>query len=251
MSSAATVRSLQQRIAEMQPLRLDDRALPTAPGLRPLFPDGALRRGASYAVQGSQQLALALLADASAAGSWCGVIGCPAFGAEAAAELGLALDRCVLIPHPGEDALGIAGALSEVLTVVALHAPAQPRPGEAERISARLREHGSTLVALGSWPRAESTLHVVSSRWHGLGRGRGMLEDRELTVQSRDRLGTREHVVRFAGGTVADGTAASGTIARGSRAASRTTPSRTAPGRTVASISPDPAVAGVHRLVPR
>ncbi|RGE21547.1 hypothetical protein [Leucobacter sp. wl10] len=204
MNSAATVHSLQQRIAEMQPLRLDDRALPIAPGLRPLLPGGALRRGASYAVLGSQQLALALLAEASSAGSWCGVIGCPAFGAEAAAALGIALDRCVLVPRPGADALGIAGSLSEVLAVVLLRPRSHAGPGEVERISARLREHGSALVAVGDWPRSESTLRVTASRWRGLGEGHGLLEGRELTVQSQDRRGTRRHTVRFAGGAVAD-----------------------------------------------
>lgn len=204
MNSVATVRSLQQRITEMQPLRIDDRLLPTAPGLRQLLPEGALRRGSSYAVLGSQQLALALLAEASSAGSWCGVIGCPAFGAESAAALGIALDRCILVPHPGPGALGLAAALSEVLTVVLLHPDAPPRPGEVERFSARLREHGSALVALGDWPRAECTLRVSASRWRGLGRGHGLLEERELAVQTLDRRGAKQHIVRFAGGTVAD-----------------------------------------------
>ncbi|QAB17590.1 hypothetical protein Leucomu_06330 [Leucobacter muris] len=216
MNSVATVRSLQQRITEMQPLRLDDRALPTASGLRPLLPGGSLRKGASYAVHGSTQLALALLAEVSSAGSWCGVIGCPAFGAEAAAALGVALDRCVLVPCPGPDALGIAGALSEVLTVVLLRPPQRVGPGEVERISARLREHGSALVAVGDWPRPESTMRVTGSRWRGLGEGHGLLEERELTVQTQDRRGTARHTVRFAGGAVAD-----------------------------------PAVPGVRRLVPR
>ncbi|MFV0435629.1 MAG: hypothetical protein ACK5LO_16850 [Leucobacter sp.] len=205
MNYPATVRSLQQRITEMQPLRLDDRGLPTSEGLRPLLPGGALRRGASYAVHGSQQLALALLAAPSAAGSWCGVIGCPSFGAEAAAALGLALDRCVLIPRPGTDATGIASALSEVLSVVLLHRPpGSVSPGSIERLSARLREHGSALVVIGDWPRCESTLSVTASRWHGLGRGHGMLEDRELAVQSRDRRGVRRHTVRFSAGAVVD-----------------------------------------------
>ncbi len=204
MNPAATVRSLQQRITEMQPLRLDDRALPTTPGLRPLLPGGALSKGASYAVHGSMQLALSLLAEASSAGSWCGVIGCPGFGAEAAASLGVALDRCVLVPDPGADTMGIVGALSEVLTVVLLRPPSRVRPGEVERISAKLREHGSALVAMGDWPRPESTLRVTESRWGGLGEGHGLLNERELTVQTLDRRGPARHTVRFAGGAVAD-----------------------------------------------
>ncbi|GAB3331132.1 hypothetical protein GCM10027452_04390 [Micromonospora halotolerans] len=36
---------------------------------------------------------VALLAEASRAGSWCAVVGVPTFGAGAAAEAGIALDR--------------------------------------------------------------------------------------------------------------------------------------------------------------
>ena len=204
MNSPATVRSLQQRITEMQPLRLDDRAIPTAAGLRRLFPGGALRKGASYAVHGSFQLALAMLAEASSTGAWCGVIGCPAFGAEAAAALGVALDRCVLIPDPGADAVGLAGALSEILTLVVVCGVQHPRPTAVERVSARLREHGSALVAVGDWPRPESTLRVTASHWRGLGQGHGLLEDRELIVQTQDRRGVGRHAVRFTGGAIAD-----------------------------------------------
>ncbi|WP_449279736.1 hypothetical protein [Leucobacter sp. GX0328] len=206
MNSAGTVASLQQRISEMQPLELDDRALPTAAGLRPLLPGGALRRGSSYAVKGSRQLALALLAEPSAAGSWCGIIGCDTLGAEAAASLGVALDRCAVVPRPGEFAVGIAGSLAEVVTVVLLAAPRGTRSrvsgGDAERIAARLREHGSALVVLGDWPRTESVLRVTSSRWHGLGAGSGLLGGRDLTVESHDRRGVRQHTVRFGDGPV-------------------------------------------------
>ena len=202
MNFPATVRSLQQRISEMQPVRLDARVLPTPEGLRPLLPGGALRMGASYVVHGSRQLALAMLAEASASGAWCGVIGDPSFGGEAAAALGIALDRCVVIPRPGADALGLAGALAEVLTVVLLAPGSHPTPGEAERISARLREHDAALVVVGDWPRPESTLRVTASRWEGLGRGHGALENRELTVHAQDRLGARRHTVRFERGSL-------------------------------------------------
>lgn len=205
MHQVATVRRLQERITTMQPVRLDDRALPTAAGLRPLLPGGALRRGASYAVHGSRQLALALLAEPSSAGDWCGIIGCPGVGAEAAARLGIALDRCVLVPAPGDDALGLAGALGEILTVVLLAPPRGARRADVERISARLREHGSALVVAGDWPRTEAALRVTGARWHGLGEGWGRLAERELDVETRDRRGVRSHTVRFDRGAVAAG----------------------------------------------
>lgn len=209
-SAAQTaVAELQQRISEMQPQRLGERALPTHPGLAPLLPGGSLRQGASYAVLGSRSLALATVAEASASGSWCGVIGCDTLGAEAAAALGVALDRCVLVPRPGPHALGFAASLAEVLEVVVLALPegaARVSAGEVERIAAKLREHGTALVVTGAWPHVEAELSVVGTRWHGLGEGRGLLDSCELAVQSRDRRGTRQHTVRFAGGALLDPT---------------------------------------------
>lgn len=203
MSSAASLPDLRQRISEMQPLRIDERALPTAPGLRALLPGGALRAGSAYSVQGSWQLALSFLAEASQGGAWCGVLGCPAFGAEAAVSLGIALDRCVLIPDPGRHALTLAGTLSETLSVVVARFDSRVSPADIERLGARLREHGSALVVMGDWARSESRLTVLSSRWAGLGAGHGELTTRELTVQSEDRRGTKRHAVRFERGCLA------------------------------------------------
>lgn len=221
MHSAATLTSLQQRIDEMQPLRLDERALPTHPALAPLLPGGALRAGASYSVRGSWQLALAFLAEASRGGAWCGVLGCPGFGAEAAAGLGIALDRCVLIPEPGRHALSLAGTLGETLAVVVAGFDARVSPGDIERLAARLRENGAAFVAVGEWARSESRLTVVSSRWVGLGTGSGALTDRELTVRSEDRRGARLHTVRIARGGLADDAQAIEAVDRRSTAAHR------------------------------
>lgn len=200
MSHAATVRSLQQRIAEMQPLRLDERALPTPAELRALLPGGALRAGAPTTVQGSLQLALALVSAVSASGAWCGAIGLPELGVEAAAQLGLALDRFVLVPEPGCHALGITAALGEVLTAVILRPPGRVAPAEAARLAAKLRDRGTALVSLGPWPGAESRLRVTASRWSGLGTGHGLLDTRELSVRSDDRRGELQHTIRFADG---------------------------------------------------
>lgn len=203
MPSVSTVRELQQRIADMQPLRLGENALPTASELAPLLPDRALRKGASYSVHGSTMLAMALLAEASGRGAWCGVIGVPGFGAEAAAALGVALERCVLIPRPGDHDLSIVHSLSEVFTLLLLRPSSRPSPGEAERISARLRDHGAALVVLGDWPRTDAELRVTESSWSGLDTGHGILRVRDLTVQSRNRKGVARRTLRFADGALA------------------------------------------------
>lgn len=186
----------------MQSLRIDDRALPTHPAVRSLFPGGALRRGTYVSVRGSLQLALALIAETSRSGSWCGAIGLPELSYEAASALGIALDRFVLVPSPGPHELTVTNSLSEVLTAVVIHPTSRIAPSALHRLTAKLRDQGSALVVLGDWPNSESTLNVTGSRWSGLTAGHGTLTDQTLTVQSRDRRGTRTHTVRFFAGSL-------------------------------------------------
>lgn len=200
MAQLLTVRELQQRISQMQPLRPGDGGLPVPPELRPLLPGGALRPGSTTVVRGSLQLALALISAASASGAWCGVIGLPRLGLEAVGKLGIALDRLILVPDPGSHSMSVAGTLGEVLKIVLLQPKGRTSPGEIERLNARLRDHGSALIALDAWPRAECTLRVIASHWEGLGHGHGLLETRELSVRTEDRRGPGQHTVRFRDG---------------------------------------------------
>lgn len=203
MASHLTVHMLQQRISQMQSLRPGDGALPVPPELRPLLPGGALRPGGTTVVRGSLHLALALISAASAAGAWCGVVGLPRLGLEAVQELGIALDRLVLVPDPASHTTVIVSTLSEVLKVVLLSPHVRMSPSEVERLGARLRDHGSTLIALDTWPRADCTLRVTGSRWEGLGCGHGMLNAREMSVRSEDRRGSLQHIIRFRDGRLA------------------------------------------------
>jgi hypothetical protein len=179
---------LQARIRSMQATRLDERALPTLPALQQLLP-GGLRQGYAYSVTGSTTLALALLAAPSAQGAWCGVLGMPDFGPEAATRLGIDLERLVLVPAPGNQWLTVAAAMTDVLGVVIARAPSRVVPAETSRLGARLRQRGSTLVVLGEWPGADATLTVVGSSWLGLGTGYGYLSTRRLEVEASGRGG--------------------------------------------------------------
>ncbi|HLR83427.1 MAG TPA: hypothetical protein VK059_00680 [Nocardioidaceae bacterium] len=184
------IRELQARVRGIE----ETRAVEThavLPALARLFPSGGLRSGAAYSVKDSVALAMALMAGASASGSWCGVIGVPEFGAEAAAALGVSLDRTVLVPDPGEHWIAVTSALVDVLPVVVLQAPERVANGDVSRLAARLRRCGSTLVALGSWPRCEARLSVLESKWRGLGLGDGHLVTRQVTVEAALRTGRR------------------------------------------------------------
>ncbi len=170
------------------------RVLPVAPELTGLLPNRGLRRGSTIAVaagqprpSGATSLVLALLAEASRAGSWCAVVGVPTFGAVAAAELGIALDRLALVPYPGPDWATVVAALIDGVDVVVTAVPAGVTTTVATRLAARARQRGSVLVPYGRWDGADVTLQVSRGVWQGLGAGRGRLRRREVTVSARGR----------------------------------------------------------------
>lgn len=173
----------------MEDTRVDTGALPTAPALAPLLPGGALRSGVAYSVHESVLLAMTMLQAASAGGAWCAVVGVPSFGVEAAAAVGIDLDRLVLVPDPGDQWLAVTAAMADVATIVLTRPLGRVTPGDVARLGARLRQRGAALVALGSWPGAEASLRVADSTWQGIGRGHGYLTERRATVVSTARSG--------------------------------------------------------------
>jgi len=183
------VRELQARIRRMQRNKLDTRALPTNPALVDLLPGGALTAGSAYSVTDSTTLALSLLQAPSAAGAWCAVVGIPDLGVEAAAGLGLDLERLVLVPHPGEQWLSVVSALVDVVSIMLVRPPVRDgrvsvSHGSASKLASRLRQREAVLVSLGDWPGAQASLVVTSSNWAGLGSGFGHLTGRQVTVSS-------------------------------------------------------------------
>jgi hypothetical protein len=179
------------------------RLVGVAAPLADLLPEGGLRRGSTVGVGGGRSgrsgvsLALALLSSASAAGAWCAAVALPDLGLVAAAELGVALERLALVPHPGDQWPMVVAALLESIDVVVVRPPERTRVADARRLAARARERGAVLVTLdgtGSrvwgWPEAvDVRLEVIGSTWSGLGRGYGYLQDRELEVTVTGRRG--------------------------------------------------------------
>ncbi len=190
--------ALQARIAAMQARTLGTRTVPTDPRVAHLLPGGALRSGVVYAAPGSLALAMLLLAGPSAAGAWCGVVGIPEFGAEAAAELGIVLDRLVLVPSPDEHWLTVTAQLTEVLPIVLVRPPAAgASPAETARLASRLRQRDATLLVAGPWSGAEATLETTGSSWTGIGAGWGYLAARELDVVVTAREVASRHRLRI------------------------------------------------------
>jgi hypothetical protein len=188
------IRELRSRISGMERTKLATRALPTLPAFRSLLPGGSLQAGSAYSVTGSMTLTMGLMAAASADGSWCGVVGAPEFGVEAAAHLGIRLGRLVLVREPGRAWLSVAAALADALTVVVVRPSERVSDTDAAKLAARLRQRGSVLIALqpdgaSAWPGSETTLRVTESRWLGIGHGHGYPRERLVTVRSEVRSG--------------------------------------------------------------
>jgi hypothetical protein len=173
----SVVEQLRERVAAME-RRPAGEPVPTLPGLADIVP---LHAGATYAVD-SSSLALAMAAGASRAGEWVGFAGCPHFGAEAAAELGIELTRTVLVPDPGSHWLEVTAALVDVLRVVVLQPPAAVDERTAGILDARLRTRSAVLVVHGRWPRVEASLSTDESTWSGPSAGTGHLEQRRTRV---------------------------------------------------------------------
>jgi hypothetical protein len=165
--------------------RAAGRVLPVLPDLRELLPTAGLRRGSTVVVRGSVSLLLALLAEATATGSWAAAVGMPDLGLVAAREIGVELSRFALVPRPGVEFAAVTAALLDGMDLVAVAAEAEP--SMARRLSARARHRGAVLLAVGSWPGAELELSCRTARWTGLESGAGYLREHQIEINAVGR----------------------------------------------------------------
>lgn len=185
----------------------EQQRLPVLAALEPLIPGAGLRRGSTLSADGpaATSLALATASAASQDGAWVAAIGFPSLGLLAAAELGIALERFVLVaapdtapgPNNETDAWASAvAALIDAFEVVLVNVADQVRPRDARRLAARARERGAVLVQVGSarWPEgADVTLEVTAAVWEGLADGYGHLRSRRVTVVGGGRREAARH----------------------------------------------------------
>ena len=188
-----------------------ERMLPVLPELRRLLPGGGLRRGSTIAIHngsasgsGGTSILFALLAAASAAGSWCAVIGLPDLGAVAAAESGIALERLALVPYPGPEWSSVVAALLDGFDVVATAPPGPVAASVATRLAARARQRGGVLVPFGQWSGADVVLDPADDdlldRLDRATNGRGV--DVALEVAGNDDAVRIAVIAARPGGTV-------------------------------------------------
>jgi hypothetical protein len=183
------VLELQQRIRAHEAPKVDHPVFALSPGLDQLFPEGGLRRGATYQVDTSASLLWALLARPTTAGVWCAVLGMPDLGLAAAEDMGVNLDRLILVPHPGAQWLPVLSALIDVVGIVALGPLGVPSERQVGTLLGRMRDREATVLVQSAWPRTDASISVSQHHWQGLGQGRGILHEHrvDITVHSRTR----------------------------------------------------------------
>lgn len=190
-------------------IRHSHRCLPVPAGLDRWLPDGGLVRGRTMACAGGAaiSLALALAAPATQRGSWLALVGVPGVGPEAAAELGVALERVVRVD------VGTGGATAWAERVVAAldgfeliltQTPRSVGDRVVRQVRQRLQARGGVLVDLipevdrrrgvGS-SGAEVAMTAQPLAWTGIGAGHGHLRARRVAVTVSGRRAPRP--VRF------------------------------------------------------
>lgn len=177
-----------------------ERLLAVAGPIGRLLPAGGVRRGSTVALDGppgagSTTVAFLLAAATTSVGEWAAVVDPDdTLGARAAAQMGVALERCAVVRHVSPDRWPmVVGALLDGVSLVAAVVPPSLRSGDARRLTARARERAAVLVALGPWPvEASLRLHARGRNWSGLTTDGGLLADRELDVRVEGN-GVRAH----------------------------------------------------------
>jgi hypothetical protein len=175
-----------------------EQVLPVVDALADLLPGHGLQRGSVIATRGpaAMSIGLALLAGASAAGSWLGIVGLTSIGLSAATELGIALERVFLVAQPpitrwAETLAAVADGAELILARV----PPQVRPSDIRRVRSRLSTRGAVLLLAGPEEHAAIQADVVigtsTVRWEGIGAGAGRLLARQVQVEAGGRRAGR------------------------------------------------------------
>lgn len=139
-------------------------AVPEA--LASLFPKRGLPRGGVAAMAGASVVPMAIIAEASRAGSTVALVGLPRLNLAAAVEMGADLSRIAVVAEPGIDRLEVAGVLLDGIDLVVLGfedllgaTGMSVPPARARVLGGRARKQSSTLMVLGDWPNPATRVH--------------------------------------------------------------------------------------------
>jgi hypothetical protein len=203
---------LRAQLSQIAPVVLAaEQILPVPDVFQVLLPGGGLQRGWTLHVSGdssARALAWGLLGGVTTAGGWVAAVNVPGISLAAAQEVGVAIERVLVVSSPPDAWAATIGALIGAVDVVVFGAPNHRiTPSEHRRMASRSRERGSVLLELGSpnpggydaQLQYDLSFDVQPVEWVGLGEGHGCLLARELDVTTTGRrIGGRPRSGRFA-----------------------------------------------------
>jgi hypothetical protein len=175
--------------AKVQPLvGAGEALLAIREDLQALLPWGGLKRGSTLTID-CPSLLLATVGAATSEGSWVAFVGVPTLGFAAASEHGVVLERTVaVVAPPFDQAAVVVASLVDAVDLVVVGPGVITRSSDARRLTARARERGSVLIAMGVWPEAVDVgLRVTGSSFTGLGDGHGHIQSWSATVEATGR----------------------------------------------------------------
>lgn len=186
---------LTQLANEIGPVALArDRVLAVPAALEQILPDTGIVRGSIVGTRGATGLsvALAIVSKASAGGCWLACVGVPTLGLQAASEVGVALERLVMVASSGRSA-NVMSALIDGFDLIVLRDGSGFPAGVSRRLQARLQARGAVLVIVGDPGPFVCDVTITTSRaeWHGLGDGSGRLTKRRMTLSAVGRRSPR------------------------------------------------------------
>lgn len=184
-----------------------ERTLPVAAPFDRLLPDEGMVRGRVLSCRGvaDTSLAFGLIRDALVEGAWGALVDVATFGADAASEFGIPLERIVRIETGAADAervagvgavaswIDVMGAAVDGFDVVVTTVPAELRgarsPAAVRKLATRVQQKGAVVVVLGESGALSSDLVMSTERaeWIGVGQGAGHLRSRVVHVVAGGR----------------------------------------------------------------
>jgi hypothetical protein len=189
---SSTVLSLAERFPALTAVAASERTLPVHESLIELLP--ALQRGSTVACGGraAVSVALALAAAPSCEGAWVGVAGLPELGIRAAADMGVALERLVMVTGdpPWVDVLAAMIDGFDVILIGPVvgksvgNGIGKLGSGAVRRLQARAQSRGVVMLTVGV-PALGADLQLTADddQWIGLGNGHGVATRRRVLVE--------------------------------------------------------------------
>ena len=178
------VPSLSERFPALTAAAASERTLPVHESLVELLP--SLQRGSTVACNGRAgvSLAMALAAAPSREGAWVGVAGLPEFGLRAAADMGVALERLVMVAGDPLWVDVLAAMIDGFDVVLVGQRIGRLGGGAVRRLQARVQSRGVVLLTVGV-PALGADLQLTAEdgHWVGLGDGYGVATGRQVVVE--------------------------------------------------------------------